>query len=156
MRDQPNNIYLRTVNEADEALLLHWANDPETRKWSFNSNIIKQSEHKNWFSTRLLNINVRMWIFEHNDEPSGLVRLEKSNGSVTLNYLIAPEKRRRGLASIMLKLAINELKNHWSKINLLAYTLPENTASQKSLEKAGFYSDISCSKKICYVYNCEN
>tara|TARA_B100000315_G_scaffold39475_1_gene34329 strand:- start:1065 stop:1358 length:294 start_codon:yes stop_codon:yes gene_type:complete len=97
-----------------------------------------------------------MWILEHNDKPSGLVRLEKNNGSVTLHYLVAPEKRRRGLASKMLKLAINEIKNHWSKINLLAYTLPENIASKKSLENAGFYLDKSSTKTVCYVYNCEN
>ncbi len=153
MKKKLDNYSLRTVSKADEELLFYWANDPETRKSSFNSNVIKESEHKKWLRDKLENPNICMWIFEHNCVPSGLIRLEKNNGDAILNYQIAPEKRRKGLASKMLKLAINELIVNWGKINIFAYTLFENIGSQKSLEKAGFYLDKSTSERVCYLYN---
>jgi UDP-2,4-diacetamido-2,4,6-trideoxy-beta-L-altropyranose hydrolase len=153
MENKFENYSLRTASKADEELLLYWANDPETRKSSFNSNIIKESDHKIWFRDKLENPNVCMWIFEHKHVPLGLVRIEKNNGDAILNYQIAPEKRRKGLSSKMLKLTINELRVHCGKIKILAYTRFENIGSQKSLEKVGFYLDKSISDRVCYVYN---
>ena len=57
-----------------------------------------------------------MWIFEHNHIPSGLVRFEKINDDAALNYQISPDKRRKGFASIMLNLAIKEVRDKWSEL----------------------------------------
>ena len=152
MRDEPNNIYLRTVNEADEALLLHWANDPETRKWSFNANSITHSEHKKWFERKLNALNVLMFILENENKPAGLVRLEKEDNNAIINYLIAPEERGKGLASKMLKMAMNIKQDYWGSIKVLAFTFPENIASNKSLQKAGFILKKSTDEKNCYEF----
>ena len=93
-----------------------------------------------------------MWIFEVNSTPAGLVRLEKDNSEVVLNYLIASQSRGKGLASKMLKMAMNEVRSHWQNIKVFAYTLPENIASIKSLERAGFYLESSSNKKNCYIF----
>ena len=155
MKNEFFNYCLRLANDRDEELLLYWANDPLTRKWSFNSTPIKERDHKKWFSRTINNANNRIWIFECDDEPSGLVRIEmnQNDEKAILNYLIAPDRRRMGLAPKMLKLALNEVKIHWKNIKIFAYTLNENIASQKSLEKAGFSLFKSSKEKVCYAYN---
>ena len=148
-----DSLLLREVEIADENLLLNWANEHETRRWSFNSSIILPMEHKKWFSNNLENKNVLMWILEYDHTPAGLVRLEKDNNEVVLNYMIAFHSRGKGLASKMLKMAMNEIKNYWQNVKLLAYTLPENIASIESLKKAGFTLENSSDEKNCYVFH---
>ncbi|MBC8183893.1 GNAT family N-acetyltransferase [candidate division KSB1 bacterium] len=146
-------LFFRKVTTADEKLLLFWANDPETRKWSFNSNAIAPSEHKKWFKSNLNSPNVLMLILEYEKRPAGLVRLERKDNEVVLNYLIASEERGKGLASKMLEMAMDMKDDYWGNIKVLAYTLPENIASKKSLEKAGFTLLNSAEGKNCYELN---
>ena len=103
MLKEYDTLFLRKVTVDDEKLVLLWANDPETRKWSFNSNAITSSGHKKWFKSKLNEQNALMWIFEDNNRPAGLVRLEKENNEVVLNYLIAPKERGKGLAKKCLR-----------------------------------------------------
>ena len=53
----------------------------------------------------------------------------------------------------MLKMAMNEVENHWQNIKVLAYTKPENIASIKSLEKAGYCLESSSHEKNCYIFH---
>ena len=152
MANVSGSLFLRKVTTADEKILLFWANDSETRKWSFNPNAIVPYEHKKWFNSNLKSPNVRMLILENENRPAGLVRLERKDDEVVLNYLIAPEERGKGLASRMLLMTMSEVNNYWQNIKVLAYTLPENIASIKSLEKAGFTLESSTSGKNCYVF----
>lgn len=148
-----DSLFLRKVTTADEKLLLFWANDPETRKWSFNSNPIAPSEHKKWFKSKLNSPNALMLILEFEKRPAGLVRLERRDNEIVLNYLIASEERGQGLASKMLKMAMDMKGDCWANIKVLAYTLPDNIASKKSLEKAGFTLLNSAEGKNCYKLN---
>jgi len=152
MDDSNNPLSLRKVIKTDEILLFDWINDPDVRKWSFNKNSITLDVHKIWFKQKFNDVNVLMWIFEVNSTPAGLVRLEKDNSEVVLNYLIASQSRGNGWASKMLKMAMNEVRSHWQSIKVLAYTFPENIASIKSLERAGFYLESSSNEKNCYIF----
>ena len=134
MDDKVNCLLLRDVVDTDETLLFNWVNDPEVRKWSFNQKFITFDEHKIWFKKMLNDTNILMWIFEFDNLPTGMVRLEKKdNNKVILNYLISSKSRGKGLASRMLKMAMNKVINYWENINVLAYTFPGNIPSIRSL-----------------------
>ena len=148
-------LSLRKVNKKDESLLFNWANDSNVREWSFNKKVITLDEHKEWFKRKFSDENVLIWILEDKNMPIGMVRLEKEGNRILLNYLIAPQSRGKKLASKMLGMAMKELNDHWKNVKVLAYTLPENIASIKSLENAGFYLDGSSAEKNCYVFNIE-
>lgn len=148
-----NHLFLRKVINTDDVLLFKWANDPSVREWSFNKDPILFNEHKIWFKKMLKDSNVLIWIFEDHNSPIGMVRLENNNNKVLLNYLIAPQSRGKKFATKMLKMAINEVKSYWQNVKLYAYTLSDNIASIKSLEKAGFYLENSSDDKNCYVFN---
>ena len=152
MDESNNHLSLRKVIKTDEILLFDWINDPDVRKWSFNKNSITLDVHKIWFKQKFEDVNVLMWIFEVNTTPAGLVRLEKDNSEVVLNYLISSQSRGKSLASKMLKMTMNEVRSHWKNIKVFAYTLPENIASIKSLERAGFYLESSSNEENCYIF----
>ena len=148
-----DSLLLRKVITTDEKLLLNWANDSETRKWSFNANAILPSDHSKWFRSKLLDPKVLMLILEHENRCAGLVRLEREKNKVFLNYMIAPEERGHGLASKLLEMAMDIKEDYWGNIQVLAYTFPENIASNKSLKKAGFSLVNSAEGKNCYKFN---
>jgi len=148
-----NRQLLRKVKITDENLLFKWANDSIVRQGSFNKNPITLDKHKSWFTKMLNDENVLFWIFEVDSIPKGLVRLHKNNNEATLNYLISSESRGKGLASKMLIQAMTEIRRYWENVRILAYTLPENIASMKSLQKAGFYLYNASNEKNCYVFN---
>ena len=114
-----DSFFLRKVTTADQKILLLWANDSETRKWSFNPNAIVPYEHIKWFNSNLMSPNVRMLILENENRPAGLVRLERKDDEVVLNYLIAPEERGKGLASRMLLMTMSEVNNYWKNIYII-------------------------------------
>ena len=52
----------------------------------------------------------------------------------------------------MLKLAIKIKEENWGNTRLLAFTIPENIASIKSLSRAGFNLTSTTNNKQCYEY----
>ena len=148
-------LSLRKVNINDENLLFSWANDYDVREWSFKKKTIRLDGHKTWFKRKLSDKNVLIWILEDKNIPAGMVRLEKEGNIILLNYLIAPQSRGKKLASKMLGMAMKELNDHWENGKVIAYTLPENIASIKSLVNAGFFLEGSSVEKKCYVFNTE-
>jgi len=151
-----NSFKLRNVYNSDKNQLFEWANDIETRKWSFHSEAITVLEHKKWFNSKYIDKNVILWIFEYENTSSGLVRLEKYNGKVIIHYQIAPEMRGKKLASVMLEEALKKLKKCWLVNEVYAFTYPENLASIKSLKKAGFNLFSDDGGKHCYLYRWSN
>ena len=59
----------RPAKEGDARLLWGWANDPLTRRQSFNPAAIPWTEHERWFSRILASTNARLWILEREKNP---------------------------------------------------------------------------------------
>ena len=152
MRDSSENHSFRDVYESDENLLFLWSNDPETRKNSFDSNFIKRKEHNKWFKKKLNDPNVIMWLFLCNQIPIGLVRFEKNENYLILNYQICPKSRQQGYAAKMLKLSIQKIKNIWGKKHIHAYVKHKNIPSIKTLEKANFLLENKSFNSLNYIY----
>jgi UDP-2,4-diacetamido-2,4,6-trideoxy-beta-L-altropyranose hydrolase len=134
----PVNPSLRRVKPEDKELILSWANDPEVRRSSFDSNVISPAQHQMWFSEKFGSPDTLMFIFENQRKPTGLVRLEKDKDRVELSYLIAPRERGKGLASKMLDMAISQKRKIWGSREVFASIVDDNIASKKALLAAGF------------------
>jgi len=146
-------LILRPANEKDDVLLFEWANDPAVRKWSFiNSRPIELDVHRKWFNKKMDDTDIRIWIMEKQNLPCGQIRVEKSDNRAVLHYSIASDFRGENLGTKMLKLAVKKSCNEWKGIEILAYTVPKNIASSKSLEKAGFKLKSSGRKGNCFIY----
>ena len=151
MKISRNFLSLRRVTKDDVNLLFRWANDPVVRKWSFNQHPITLEEHKFWFNEKYNDPNTLMLILEKSTRPSGVVRFERSTTRVLLNYLISPEFRGKKLAGEMLSMSIDKLEKFWPGVDIIAYSLPDNIASIKSLKKVGFCLFAVDSRQHSYV-----
>ena len=95
-----------------------------------------------------------MWILEYSNIPCGLVRIEKTKQAFKLSYLIAASHRGKNLASIMIKLAMEQFCIISPGEKVFAYTWPDNIASCKSLERSGFQLEHTSLNKKTFVYMC--
>lgn len=154
MNQQDKEPLLREVSLKDEKLLFDWANDPVVRQGSFNNNPISFAKHQSWFRGKRSSQNTIMWIFECSNIPCGLVRIERSNKELILNYLIAASHRGKKMASVMLRMALEKTCIELPGAKILAYTTKNNVASCRSLKKAGFQLDNTCDEKNCFIYLC--
>lgn len=143
------NIAIREATTNDTQLLFEWANESVTRQNSFNPNPIDWNSHVVWFNKKLKDTNCKIYIFQINDDPIGVVRFETGINTI-IGITVAPNKRGMGLGSIILKKACNKFSTI-SNQNILAYIKKDNVSSQKAFEKAGFafykeafYNDIAC------------
>lgn len=134
-----HKITLRNVKPLDESILLEWANDYEVRRWSWkNKNKISKAEHHSWFLEQLNGDGSIIYIFEIDDAPIGYVRFQISVSEIVLHYLVAKEYRGNGLGKTIVQMAVANIRYKIGGRDIYAYTFPENCASRKSLERAGF------------------
>lgn len=131
--------YFRKVTKADCKLLFDWANDPETRNNSFNTEPIEWEKHVEWFDGKLKDENCQMYIYMDFFMPLGLVRIDGSENEGTISYSIAPDKRGQGLGTSMLLLLEKMLsKKMPSDFLLKAEVKAENKGSRRIFEKLGY------------------
>jgi len=131
-------VHLRPVNINDKEILLKWANDPVTRQNSFDSNAITFSDHEKWFQDKLDNKNEVMLMAVDQKKDVGHIRFCLENNQVEVNINVAPDERGKGYGAEMLKMAVPWLFKHHGAQKVIAYIKPDNLASIKTFQKAGF------------------
>lgn len=110
-------VRLRPAQVADLWLYHWWANDPQVRSQSFNTDTIPLADHCRWFTRRLSSPLALLRVLEDGDGlPIGQIRFERSTASnqravigLSLDRLV----RGRGLASLLLDLGLAELARCW-------------------------------------------
>ncbi len=136
----PTVVVLRPVTRQDCALLWNWANDPVARKASFSSESIPWFRHTQWFNEKIQDPNCRIFIATNSDgTPVGRVRLDlvQSNSAI-VNVNVAPEFRRVGYGSALIKEVVKAAFEQLELKELHAFIKPENEASWRTFERAGF------------------
>jgi RimJ/RimL family protein N-acetyltransferase len=125
-------VTLRKATPDDASDLLAWRNDPVTRAMSRNSDPVEAAEHARWFQRALQDAACTLLIGEDDGRKIGMVRLsrgEETEVSINLN----PAVRGRGLSRELLTKALAQERGA-----VLAVIKPENLASVRLFERAGF------------------
>jgi len=131
------NINIRSAEKEDAEYLFKLANDPETRKNSFNPKPIEWPEHKSWFYEKLKDPNSYIYICSLEKQLIGTVRIDKREDETIIGVALDLSYRGLGLGSKIIRLGCNEFwKDNENAI--LAYIKKDNIGSIKSFEKAGF------------------
>jgi RimJ/RimL family protein N-acetyltransferase len=130
----------RTATPADVDLYFAWANDPDTRRQSFQSELIPLETHRAWFARRLADPNSLLLVFENEaNEPVGQVRLERNDANeVTIGLSVDPCFRGQGLASQLIELGCTACVERWESCTIFAFIKPDNQPSMRAFERAGF------------------
>ncbi len=138
--DKPS-VRVRPVEAGDAATLLGWANDPATRRMSFNPERIEPEPHGRWLDGRLASSTTRFFIGIEGDRPVGQVRFERGpDDEVEISISVAPEARGRGLGRQLLLagMTASQQEPALGGTSYVARVRPENQASIDLFEGCGF------------------
>ncbi|HEU4839754.1 MAG TPA: GNAT family N-acetyltransferase [Micavibrio sp.] len=124
---------LRPAELKDSHQLLLWRNDPRTRDFSINTEIITPETHEKWFSDILVSDPVRVLVVETYGVPVGSIRRDFKNDGIYLSWMVNPEHRGRGIGEAMLAVFLRLNPGSYK-----ALIKEENKASIHIAEKCGF------------------
>jgi RimJ/RimL family protein N-acetyltransferase len=134
-------VEVRPATAADAALLLTWANDPDTRAASFHTARITSDAHAAWLARSLTLPTRRLFIGMVGEEPVGQVRLDAGDGGeAEVGISIAPERRGQGLGTDLLAAGIEAGRRDPQLAigRFVARVRAGNEASIRLFEGAGF------------------
>jgi UDP-2,4-diacetamido-2,4,6-trideoxy-beta-L-altropyranose hydrolase len=136
------SLSIRLIEEGDCRLLWEWANDPVVRVSAFSSEPIPWDGHVSWFREKLNDPSCRMFVaLDATGVPVGQIRFGDRGVSDTgFDIDITVDGRFRGLgyASRLIELGINRAGAGSGVQQFHAFVKPENVASVKAFERAGF------------------
>lgn len=136
--DYDMHCSFRKATAGDMLLYFKWANDPMTRAQSFHPDPIKIEDHRGWFTNKLEDPKVMMYILEYKGRSVGQIRFG-INGVALLSYSIDPSERGKSFGTYMVKKAILQLETDLDRpINIVGYVKKSNLASNKALSNLGF------------------
>ena len=152
-------VTVRPATEADEVLLLSWANDPVTRSNSFHPAPIDPGSHRRWLDARLKSASSRILIGLEGDRPIGQMRFDRIGDVVEVGISVAPNARGRGLGQQLLAagLAAEPQDASLDVPRYQARIRPGNVASIALFRHAGFAlrSPGDCDGVPCLVFELE-
>ncbi|MDB5242444.1 MAG: family N-acetyltransferase [Spirosoma sp.] len=134
----------RRAQPDDVQLYFTWANDPDTRRQSFNSNPISLATHITWFTGKLTDLNALLLVFENETGKAvGQVRFERTTivdewEEVIISLSIDATERGKGLARQLIEQGCAVCRELWGAVAVHAYIKPDNRASVRAFEQAGF------------------
>lgn len=134
----------RLAQTDDAQLYFDWANDPATRRQSFNSNPISLETHTAWFTRKLTDPDTLLLIFSNEaGQPVGQVRFERTPvadmpDEIIISVSVDSNQRGKGVAAQMIEDACAVCHERWDAVTIHAYIKPENQASVRAFERAGF------------------
>ena len=135
-------LRIRPVSDLDVHRLWQWANEPSTRASSFRPEPISWDDHLAWFGRKSVDPGCRMYILEADGLPAGQVRFEiNSAGQAEVAISIAVECRSRGYGAKALRLGAARVFADTGTTELVAYIKPDNVASIRAFENAGFVAE---------------
>ncbi len=135
---QSVELTMRHAGKSDCRLLWEWANDAGVRAASFQTGMISWEEHVAWFADKL--DNALIYIAEDQQGKAvGQFRIDGlHHGDAQVDVSVAPEKRGCGIAAALIQKAVQTVFRETELVRLHAYVKPENRASLRAFEKAGF------------------
>lgn len=145
-----HGMKLRRVTRDDSMLLWNWVNDPQVRAASFHSEPISEAEHSRWFEAKLNNPNTAIYVAEDGGGTAlGHLRFEWSReDDAEISISIAAGKRGSGIACTLIRKATEMAARDVGLRQFHAYIKPENRASIRAFEKAGFSGFETVAKGI--------
>ena len=129
----------RLARHEDSELIWQWANDPTVREVSFSSATIPWEDHVAWFRSMLVDPNCHFWLaFNKNGKAIGQVRFNTNQQEATISVGLDRLHRGRDLGALLIWSASQKLFHELPVVLIHAYIKPDNLASVRAFQKAGF------------------
>lgn len=127
-------VFLRRAESDDAEQMFLWQSDPQTRKFARNPDVPAWDDHVVWLDRRLADENCLFAMVEVKGRAAGLVRIDREAEASEVSIVVAPERRGQGVGKAALALA----RRLVPRDRLTAFVKPENAASLKLFERAGY------------------
>ena len=140
-------LILRLAKYSDRYDILKLRNHEGTRPYMFNEEVIKVSEHVDWFARALFSSDVFIFVAE-TDEPAivgSLVAKKEEDGFWDLSYITHPCYRGIGVATFMLTNVRKMCKPCRARIK------KTNIVSIKTALKAGMEHELTQNGVVNFV-----
>lgn len=132
-------LRLRPATRADRDLLWRWRNDPDTRRASFDAEEIPRERHARWLEDTLARADRRLYVAVLDGTDVATARLDIAGREAEVSLTVAPEQRGRGVGAQVLEALAREAAAGLAIFRLIARVRPENAASRRAFERAGFH-----------------
>ena len=135
-----DTLRLRSAKWQDCEQLWQWANEAETRQYSFQPAAISWESHVDWFQARLRDANCYFWIaLDKQDQPIGQVRFDAlSIDETQISLSIDRTHRHQGFGKTILNVAIHKIFRETAFRSISAWIKPDNRASISVFESVQF------------------
>lgn len=144
-------LSLEPAGLKDCELIFRWANDEETRRWSFVTESIPWETHVKWYQDSLERQDRQMLVGYHLGIPIGLLRMDFSEDRAILSYNIARESRGRGYGKELIRAGESWIMEKISQVRILeANVKSENIPSRRLLKENGF-TESEVKGVVCYT-----
>jgi UDP-2,4-diacetamido-2,4,6-trideoxy-beta-L-altropyranose hydrolase len=131
------SIRLRLAEPTDGRWLLALQCQDATRRFARNPTKPTAEEHAAWFGRTLLAGDRLLTIIEADEQPAGMVRLDRSDGesaSFEISIAIDTARHGEGIGAAALSL----VRSMMPAAELIAHVKPENESSLRLFERAGY------------------
>lgn len=137
-----DGIHLRPAQESDLRLLFEWANDPDVRAAALSTGAISWEHHVQWFAAKMKDPGCLILIAEdETGQPVGQFRVDwrsSQDGEIDVSVSRACRGDKYGSKIIRLGADAALATNGSGDARLHAFVKPENVASLRAFEGAGF------------------
>ena len=133
-------LRLRPAHESDRHMLWEWANDSAVRAAAFSSAPIPWEEHQAWFARKMKDPDCQILIAEDGQGRAiGQFRADwRSSQDADIDLSLSTEFRGGGYGRVLIDLGVRHALAERGAVRLHAFVKPENLASRRSFELAGF------------------
>ncbi len=144
----PPKLRLRAATLSDARFLFRLRNDPVTRAASFRSDEIRFADHVDWLTARLRDPRrtTRLFVVLLGDDAVGQVRFDHEDRHDEISVALVAGARGKGLGTSLLTRA-SEAALRRGVPRVLARVKPDNEASIRAFERAGFRRSGALRKK---------
>jgi L-amino acid N-acyltransferase YncA len=136
------DIVMRPVSLSDSERILRWRNSTTARNVSPLGREIDDSEHREWFSSRVRRISSEpYWMMTFNGNNVGFVRLDLSDNLLnmfTVSIFVDSEYRMLGIGRQMLRLAFDSITNENKDYEFRAIISRDNVSSIRLFKSFNF------------------
>lgn len=132
-------LIFRNAEANDVELYFKWVNDSTVRQNSLNTEKINLQDHKAWFTIKINDPNVFMYLFlNEKNVPVGQVIIERKKNWASVSQSVERQQRGKKYSSEMLSKGTDEFLKKFPTDTICSVVKTTNIASLKMSKNSGF------------------
>ena len=140
MQTNAGKVSVRLGADDDAVVVWPWRNSDSTRRYSFDPSPVRLDQHVEWWNRTLADSQCSLLIGLLEGIAFGVLRFDfDTSETAVISIYLDPAKTGKGMGQALLREGLSWLKENHLKTKIVsAEILPENPASLRVFQSAGF------------------